>query len=67
MTVMRYDMGMADVLATNGDTHLGGQDFTNRIVDHCVKKFEEDNTGTNIRNNKKALIKLKNAAEACKL
>jgi L1 cell adhesion molecule like protein len=57
---------MADVKATNGDTHLGGQDFTNCIVDHCVERFQA-NTGTDIRNDKKALTKLRAEAEKCKL
>ena len=65
MTVLTYDMGMADVKAINGDTHLGGQDFTNRIVDRCVD-FLKENSGVDIRGDKKKLMGLIGEADKAK-
>jgi endoplasmic reticulum chaperone BiP len=59
-----YD-GVFKVLATAGDTHLGGEDFDNRIIDYLVKTYNEK-TGTDVSNNKRAMNKLKKAVELAK-
>jgi len=54
------------VKATGGDTHLGGEDFTNRLVDYCVKEFKEKyNEG--ITSNPKSLIRLRIACDRAKI
>jgi heat shock protein 1/8 len=53
------------VLATAGDTHLGGEDFDNRIVDWCVEEFKKK-TKLNIRDNARAIRRLRTACERAK-
>ena len=65
VTIMTINNGSAKVKATAGDTHLGGQDFDNRIVDHCIKEFKETN-GIDITGDGKALLKLKLEVEKAK-
>ena len=65
VTVLTYDGRSADVKATVGDTHLGGQDFDNCVVDFCVDNFNQSN-GIDIRNNKKAMLRLMLEVEKCK-
>ncbi|CAK0900288.1 unnamed protein product, partial [Prorocentrum cordatum] len=52
--------------ATAGDTHLGGEDFTNRILEHCIKEFERKNRGTDVRKNARAMKRLQNECDAAK-
>jgi len=54
-----------EVRATCGDTHLGGEDFDNRLVNYCAKKFKE-NTGIDISGNQKAKRRLKLECEKAK-
>ena len=54
-----------EVRATCGDTHLGGEDFDNRLVNYCAKKFKE-NTGIDISGNQKAKRRLKLECEKVK-
>ena len=65
MTIMAINNGNAKVKATAGDTHLGGQDFDNRIVDHCIREFQRTN-GIDITGDGKALLKLKLEVEKAK-
>jgi len=65
VTVLNYDRGFADVLATKGDTHLGGQDFDNRIVEHCIKEFKKSDK-IDISGDPKALLRLKAEVEKMK-
>jgi molecular chaperone DnaK len=58
-------MGVFSVKATNGDTHLGGEDFDRCIVDSMVERFEKDH-GVDLRQDKMALQRLKEAAEKTK-
>jgi molecular chaperone DnaK len=58
--------GVFKVLATNGDTHLGGEDFDRVIVDHLADKFAKDNGGLDLRKDRVALQRLKEAAEKAK-
>ena len=53
------------VKATGGDTHLGGQDIDNLLVEYCIQEFK-DETGIDISNNKKARLKLKLKCEEMK-
>ncbi|XBC39868.1 MAG: molecular chaperone DnaK [Buchnera aphidicola (Chaetogeoica yunlongensis)] len=55
-----------EVLATNGDTHLGGEDFDNRLINYLVKDFKKDQ-GTDLRNDPLAMQRLKEAAEKAKI
>jgi endoplasmic reticulum chaperone BiP len=52
-------------LATAGDTHLGGEDFDNRIIDYFVKQYKKK-TGTDVSTNLRALGKLKREVEKAK-
>ncbi len=54
-----------EVLATSGDTHLGGDDFDRRLVDHIAEEFEKEN-GIDLRKDRQALSRLKEAAEKAK-
>jgi len=42
-------MTVFEVLATNGDTHLGGEDFDQRVMDYLVKQFKKKNDGLDLR------------------
>lgn len=55
-----------EVLATNGDTFLGGEDFDKRLIDHIVDEFKKDQ-GVDLRNDPLALQRLKEAAEKAKI
>ncbi|KAK0463575.1 heat shock protein 70 [Desarmillaria tabescens] len=57
--------GVFEVLATAGDTHLGGEDFDNRVIDHLVKKYKQK-TGTDVSTNQKTTGKLKKEVENAK-
>ncbi|OGT31294.1 MAG: molecular chaperone DnaK [Gammaproteobacteria bacterium RIFCSPHIGHO2_12_FULL_35_23] len=55
-----------EVLATNGDTFLGGEDFDARLIDYLIEEFKKD-SGVNLRNDPLALQRLKEAAEKAKI
>ncbi|HID8367089.1 TPA: molecular chaperone DnaK [Providencia stuartii] len=55
-----------EVLATNGDTHLGGEDFDNRLINYLVEEFKKDQ-GVDLRNDPLAMQRLKEAAEKAKI
>ena len=55
-----------EVLATNGDTFLGGEDFDKRVIDYLVEEFKKDQ-GIDLRNDHLALQRLKDAAERAKI
>jgi heat shock protein 1/8 len=57
--------GVFEVLAIAGDTHLGGADFDQRIIDFCARKFKEE-TGRNVYDNAKSIRKLRTACEKAK-
>jgi molecular chaperone DnaK len=56
-----------EVLSTNGDTFLGGEDFDNRIIDFLADEFKKDNNGLDLRNDLLAKQRLKEAAEKAKI
>ena len=66
ISIMEIGEGVFEVKATNGDTHLGGEDFDLRIVDFLADEFNKDQ-GINLRNDKMALQRLKEAAEKAKM
>lgn len=55
-----------EVLATNGDTHLGGEDFDSRLINYLVEEFKKDQ-GFDLRNDPLAMQRLKEAAEKAKI
>ena len=56
-----------EVLSTNGDTFLGGEDFDNRLIDFLADEFKKDNNGLDLRNDLLAKQRLKEAAEKAKI
>ena len=65
VSVLQLGDGVFQVLSTNGDTHLGGDDFDNRIMDWLIKNFKDEN-GVDLSKDKMALQRLKDAAEKAK-
>ena len=65
VSILEIGDGVFDVLATDGDTRLGGDDFDQRIIDWLVDEFRKD-TGVDISKDPSALQRLKDAAEAAK-
>ena len=55
-----------EVLATNGDTHLGGEDFDNRVINYLVDEFKKEQ-GVDLKNDPLAMQRLKEAAEKAKI
>ncbi|MBM3947372.1 MAG: molecular chaperone DnaK, partial [SAR202 cluster bacterium] len=66
ITVLRLGDGVFEVLSTNGDTHLGGDDFDQRVMDWLVDEFKKE-TGVDLRNDRMALQRLREAAEKAKV
>jgi molecular chaperone DnaK len=65
ISILRIGDGVFEVLATHGDTYLGGEDFDERLVTHLVDRFREQN-GVDLRADPMALQRLKEAAERAK-
>ena len=65
VTLLTIDDGVFEVKATAGDTHLGGEDFDQRMMDHCIAMFKKKE-GIDIKGNKKALTRLRRQCEAAK-
>lgn len=65
VSVLQLGDGVFQVLSTNGDTHLGGDDFDNRIMDWLIKNFKEEN-GVDLSKDKMAMQRLKDASEKAK-
>jgi len=65
VSLLTIDNGVFEVLATSGDTHLGGEDFDQRVTDHFVKMFKKKH-GKTITSDKRALQKLKQEVEKAK-
>jgi len=66
VSLLTIDNGVFEVLATSGDTHLGGEDFDNRIVDFCVQDFKRKNRGKDLTGNQRALRRLRTQCERAK-
>jgi len=65
-TIMDFGGGVFEVLATSGDTQLGGTDLDNEVVQHLLKEFR-DQTGIDLSGDKMAMRRLKEAAERAKI
>ena len=66
VSIIEMGEGVTEVLATNGDTHLGGDDFDQRIIDWMADEFQKEN-GIDLRSDKMAAQRLKEAAEKAKI
>ena len=65
VSLLTIDNGVFEVIATNGDTHLGGEDFDRRILDYVLKLFKKK-SGKDASKDKKALAKLRREVERAK-
>src|SRR5574344_1724930 len=66
VSILDIGDGVFEVLATNGNTHLGGDDFDQAIIDYLVSEFKKSN-GIDLRTDKMAMQRLKEAAEKAKI
>ncbi len=66
ITILELGEGVFQVKATNGDTHLGGDDFDKVIIDHIAEEFQKEN-GVDLRKDAQALQRLRDAAEKAKI
>ena len=66
VSILEISDGVFEVLATNGDTRLGGDDFDQRVIDWMADKFRAEN-GVDLRSDKTVLQRLKDAAEKAKI
>ena len=65
VSILELGDGVFEVKSTNGDTHLGGEDFDNKIVDYILKNFEDEN-GIDLRKDAAAMQRIKDEAEKAK-
>ncbi|MEO0228412.1 MAG: molecular chaperone DnaK [candidate division WOR-3 bacterium] len=65
ISILELDQGVFEVKATSGDTHLGGDDIDQRIIEWLIEEFRKE-TGIDLRNDRNALQRLKDAAEKAK-
>lgn len=65
VSLLSIEDGVFEVLATSGDTHLGGEDFDNRVIDYMVKTYKKK-TGVDVTSNLRAMGKLKREVEKAK-
>lgn len=66
ISVLELGDGVFEVKSTNGDTHLGGDDFDLALINHLADAFAADNNGVDLRKDKNALQRMKEAAEKAK-
>lgn len=66
ISILEIGDGVFEVLSTNGDTHLGGDDYDNAVLQWLLESFKKD-TGIDLRNDKMALQRLRDAAEKAKI
>merc|ERR1712093_311767 len=66
VSLLSVEEGVFEVLATAGDTHLGGEDFDNRVIDHFVKVWKRKHDGQDITTNLRTMGKLKREVERAK-
>ena len=65
VTWLTIDDGVFEVKATAGDTHLGGEDFDQRMMDHCIQQFKKMH-GQDLSGDKKAIARIRRACETVK-
>ncbi len=66
ISILELGDGVFEVKSTNGDTHLGGEDFDQRLIEHIATEFKND-YGIDLRNDRMALQRIKEAAEKAKM
>ena len=66
VSILEIGDGVFEVLATNGDTRLGGDDFDNRVIDYIADTFQKEN-GIDLKKDRMAYQRLKEAAEKAKI
>ena len=66
VSILEIGDGVFEVKSTNGDTHLGGEDFDQRIIDYLADEFKKEQS-IDLRNDQMALQRLKEAAEKAKI
>merc|ERR1712194_678320 len=66
VSLLTIEDGIFEVKSTAGDTHLGGEDFDNRLVDFCVQDFKRKNRGKDLTGNQRALRRLRTQCERAK-
>merc|ERR1739849_41974 len=62
VSLLAIEDGIFEVKATNGHTHLGGEDFDNVLVDYCITEYKKQ-TGIDIKNNARAMRRLRTQCE----
>ena len=67
ISILELGDGVFEVKSTNGDTHLGGDDFDQNIIDWLAEEFKTENSGLDLRKDPMALQRLKEAAEKAKI
>ena len=67
ISIMELGDGVFEVKSTNGDTHLGGDDFDQKIIDWLAQEFAAENSGADLKKDPMALQRLKDAAEKAKI
>lgn len=65
VSVLNINGGIIEVIASAGNTHLGGQDLDELLVKHCMTKFKND-IGVNLKNNNRAIARLRNHCRTAK-
>jgi len=66
VSVLTIEDGIFEVKSTAGDTHLGGEDFDNRVVDFCLQDFKRKNRGKDMAGNNRAIRRLRTQCERAK-
>ena len=66
ISILEIQKGVFEVKSTNGDTHLGGEDFDNALLNHLIDAFKKDQ-GIDLKKDNMALQRLREAAEAAKV
>lgn len=66
VSILELGDGVFEVKSTNGDTHLGGEDFDNVIVNHFLDEIKKEHSGADLKNNAMAMQRLKEEAEKAK-
>ena len=66
VTLLTIDNGVFEVRATSGDTHLGGEDFDQRLMAHCVEQFKRKHKGMDVSDDPKALQRIRKQCELAK-
>ncbi len=67
ISIMELGDGVFEVKSTNGDTHLGGDDFDQKVIDWLAQEFASENGGADLKKDPMALQRLKEAAEKAKI